>query len=248
MKKKFLRLDDNTKKSIIISLCILSIILLVILYIYQNRRDNYTSIKQDKNKYLVYEKTNIQDNDYPKYVPYINIKSTNIDIVNKDIDDITKKYLDSEKASITYEYDINGIILSVVIIILDDKIDYNPEILFRTYNINLDTLELISNESLLDFFKTNESEISKIIENQFKNYYEELVKQKYYVKEECNYDCFLRYKNVKRYTDNLNYYVKDGNLIAYKPFIFYSIFKDEEYFTMDKFEFLLVESKNVNLE
>ena len=148
MKKKFLRLDDNTKKSIIISLCILSIILLVILYIYQNRRDNYTSIKQDKNKYLVYEKTNIQDNDYPKYVPYINIKSTNIDIVNKDIDDITKKYLDSEKASITYEYDINGIILSVVIIILDDKIDYNPEILFRTYNINLDTLELISNESL----------------------------------------------------------------------------------------------------
>ena len=40
--------------------------------------------------------------------------------------------------------------------------------------------------------------------------------------------------------DNVNYYVKDGNLIAYKPFIFYSIFNDEEYFKEEHFEFLLV--------
>ena len=35
-------------------------------------------------------------------------------------------------------------------------------------------------------------------------------------------------------------YIKNGDLVAYKPFVYYSIFGDEEYFNEDHFEFVLV--------
>ena len=247
MKKKFNKLNDNTKKIIIISLSILLILVIVLVFFIQNTNNNYKNIKQDKNKYLVYSKLEQDDEKYPKYIPYINIKSKQIDLVNQDIDNITKQFINTNSA-ITYEYDINGIILSIVIKIIDNKNEYTPEINFRTYNINLDKKELIADESLLDLFKITEEDVSKQIENKFISYYEDLVKQKYYVKEECDYKCFLKYKGIKNYNDNINYYIKDGNLIVYKPFVFYSIFNDEEYFTIDKFEFLIVESKNIDIE
>lgn len=242
LKKKFYSLDDKTQRAFIVLGCIVLITLVVLLSSISRGSENFNNIKQDKGNYLVYSKLEQQDDKYPKYVPYINIKSDIVKQVNNEIDEYVDKYINEEKASVLYEYNINGIILSVVVKIIDYKEEYAPEIYFRTYNINLESLNLISDESLLDFFQTNETQISQIIENQFKGYYNDLVDQGYYEPSECDYECFLSYRSVENYTDNLNYYVKNGNLIAFKPFIFYSIFNDEEYFKSEHFEFLLVET------
>ena len=66
-----------------------------------------------------------------------------------------------------------------------------------------------------------------------------MVNQNYFSQEECNYDCFLKYRNVSNYLDNVNYYVKDGKLYVYKPFVIYSIYDEEEYFTEDSYKFLI---------
>ena len=248
MKKRFRKLDANTKRIIIFCSCILFISIIVLMFFFQKRSYNYNNIKQDKSKYLVYTKIEQNDKNYPKYVPYINIKSKTIDLVNNDIDNFVENLINENTSIITYEYDINGVILSVVVKQIDNRKDYAPEIAFRTYNINLNTKELISNESLLRFFQIDEEQVSTIIDEKFEEYYKDLVEQGYYVPEECDYKCFLKYKGVNNYLDNVNYYVKNGNLIAYKPFIFYSIFRDEDYFDIDKFEFLLVESRNVELD
>ncbi len=238
--KKFSRMDDNKKRTIIIGIGILLCILVVVFAIVQHSSDNYNNIKQNRNNYLVYSKVEKTDETYPKYVPFINIKSDTVNQVNDNIDKFVANYVDSDKALVTYEYNINGIFLSVVVKIIDYKEDYAPEIYFRTYNINLNTRKPISNESMLDFFHIEESKVSQIIEGKFKSYYADLVKEGYYEPRECDYECFLEYRDVNNYLDNVNYYVKDGNLIAYKPFIFYSIFNDEEYFKEEHFEFLLV--------
>lgn len=242
LEKKFSRLDDSTKKTIIIIGCILISTLIIVLSFAQRSTDNFKNIKLNKNQYLVYSKLEQSDDTYPKYVPYINIKGDIIKQVNSDIDSFIANYVESDKALITYEYNINGIILSVVVKVIDYKIDYAPEIYFRTYNVNLETKKLISDKSLLEFFQVDENQISTQIENQFKGYYADLVKEGYYEPRECDYECFLGYRDVSNYLDNLNYYVKNGNLIAFKPFIFYSIFNDEEYFKEENFEFLLVET------
>ena len=95
----------------------------------------------------------------------------------------------------------------------------------------------------MDFFQTDKNKVSEIIENTFKEYYDDLVKKGYYEPTECNYDCFLGYRDITNYLDNVQYYVKNGDLIAYRPFVFYSIFGDEEYFKTKHFEFLLVETE-----
>lgn len=242
IEKKFSNLSDSTKKAIIIGVTVFLIVLLVFIYIASKSNENFKNIKQDKSKYLVYSKVERQDEKYPKYVPFINIKADVINQANADIDSFVNSYLDSDKALITYEYNINGILLSVVVKVIDYQKDYAPEIYFRTYNINLDTRQLISDQSLLNFFQIDETTVSSLIEERFREYYKDLVEENYYVPEECNYECFLDYRNVDNYLDNVNYYIKNGNLIAYKPFIFYSIFEDEKYFTEDHFEFLLVET------
>ena len=243
IKKKFFTLDDSTKKAIIIGIGVFCIALVIIASNFSKGSDNFKNIKRDKSNYLVYSKIEKDDKDYPKYVPDINIKADAVNLVNEDIDNFVSKYLDSDKTLITYEYNINGIILSVVVKILDYQIEYAPKIYFKTYNINLSTKEVISDKSLLDFFQIDKNEVSKIIENTFKEYYDDLVKKGYYEPTECNYDCFLGYRDITNYLDNVQYYVKNGDLIAYRPFVFYSIFGDEEYFKTKHFEFLLVETE-----
>ena len=243
LKKKFNKLDDKSKKTIILIGSTILIALVILLSSLSRSSENFKNIKLDKSNYLVYSKVEKKDANYPKYVPYINIKGDIVDQVNRDIDNFVGNYVDSDKSLITYEYNINGIILSVVVKILDYKNEYAPRIYFRSYNINLDTLKLISDQSLLDFFQTNEEEVSAKIENKFNEYYTELVKEGYYVTEECDYKCFLGYRDISNYLDDVNYYVKNGDLIAYRPFIFYSIFGDEEFFKEEHFEFLLVETE-----
>lgn len=238
LKKKFLKLDNHTKKLIIISITLLIIALILFLYSLQNHNDYFNKIKKDKNNYLVYSK--IEDKDNSKYVPDINIESTSVEQANEDIDNYVSKYLKSKKAIINYDYNINGDYLSVVVRIYDYQKSYAPEIKYKTYNINLKTKELVTNEELLDLFKINEEKVSKIIEDNLENYYTDLVDQGYYIKQECDYKCFLGYRNIDNYLDDVHYYIKNGDLVAYKPFVYYSIFGDEEYFNEDHFEFVLV--------
>lgn len=246
IRKWFLKLDSGTKKTIVIVGTIIIVSLIVIIYYLQNQSNNYNNIKQDKGKYLVYSKVEVNDNDHYKYIPFVNIKSETADKVNEDIDLFTNKYLNSEKAAIIYEYDVNGIILSIIVKIFDYEKEYAPEVYFRSYNINLNTKELISNKSLLDFFEITEEKVSNILDQEFHKYYDDLTKEGYYVEQECNFKCFLGYKGIDNYLDNANYYVKKGNLVVYRPFTYYSIFNDEEYFENEDFEFLLVNTQEDN--
>ena len=80
MKKK------KTRITLIICGTIILIGLFIILYYYQKENENYNSIKIDKDKFLVYSKMEKVDNEYPKYIPFININSDSASRINQDID------------------------------------------------------------------------------------------------------------------------------------------------------------------
>lgn len=242
-KVRFKRLDSESKKILIISLTIFVIIFLVAYFFIRKEEDNYNKIKEDKSKFLIYTKYEKTNTKYQKHVPFINLKGDVIKQVNKDIDLFANDFIGTSKCLFLYEYDINGIILSIVLKAVDYSTDFASEVHFRSYNINLSTLEVISDEALLDFFGTNEVSVESLIENKFRYFHQDLIKNDYYQADECNYECFLSYRNVQNYLDNVSYYVKDGNLIAYKPFISSSIYGEEEYFGSKDFEFLLVETE-----
>lgn len=221
----------------LIVILIVAIICIIVSFIYQNANKNYNNIKQNKKEYLVYTKYKKENSDYIKEIPYVNLKNDVFKTVNEDIYLFCEEYKNKEKAIITYEYSISGVILSLVVKVVDKDSNYAPEPRFRTYNINLKTEEIIPDEVLLELFKTSKDKVSYKIKRTFQNYYSEILSQNYYEAAECNYDCFLTWRGIGNYTDNVSYYVKGGKLIAFKPFTAYSIFGEENYFKDKHFEF-----------
>ena len=232
------RLDESTKKKLVIGIGCLLIIIFIGIFIYMRQSENYNYLKVNKSEYLVYTaKSN--SGTYPKLIPYLNINTSVAEEVNKDIDDLLSSYIDSEMASISYEYDISGDMLSLVVKIVDYDTEFAPEIRFRSYNYNLKDGSLISDMDLLGLFEINESDVSNAIESQFEKYYEDMLEEEYYDERECNFECFLKYREVDNYLDDVAYYVENGKLVAFKPFVFYSIFGEENYFKEKDFKFTI---------
>ena len=91
-------------------------------------------------------------------------------------------------------------------------------------------------------FNTNEDEVARIIEYEFNNYYEDLVNEEYYKSIRCDYSCFLKHREVSNYLDDIHYYIRNGDLVVFKPFIFYSSLNDGDYFEPTNYEFIIVET------
>ena len=239
---KFNDLSDDTKKKIIIGVGFLLIILIIVFAYVKRQNSNYNSIKIKRNENLVYSLKEEKNDIYRINVPYVNIKGDTCKAINEDISLFANELLEKDMVNINYEYDITGYILSLIVKAVDYDTEFAPKPYFRSYNINLKNLSLIDNKTLLDNYDTNENEVEKIIEKKLTKYYDELVDLEYYDERECNYECFLKYREIDSYLDDVVYFVREGKLIAFKPYIFYSIYGEEEYFTEKHFEFVIKES------
>ena len=237
--KKAKRISKDTKKILAICVSIFLIIFLIAYAYVSKQNDNYNDIKADKKHFIIYSKYTKTNTNYPIYVPYVNIKGDVFKKVNEDIDLFLGDFIRTKRCTVLYEYDISGVILSLVVKVVDSSTEYAPRAYFRSYNINLSTLEVISNEALLDFFQVDSMSIEALITNQFKYYYQDLVEKQYYQYDECTYECFLKHRGVENYMDEVAYYVRSGDLIAYQPFTFNSMFGEEDYFKDENYEFLL---------
>lgn len=233
-------MSDDTKKKLIIGVALLLIVLIMVFVYFNSHKNNYYKIKKNKDNYLVYSRIEKDRGANSIYVPYLNIDSEASDAVNADIEAITNEYIEKGNCYITYEYDISGIILSLVLKIKEYNNKGLPDMFFKTYNISLETLELISDESLLDFYDVDTSTVEAVMENKFREHYDNLVNDTYYDPNECDYECFLAYRCFDNYLDDVSYYVENGNLIVFKPFNIFSFFGEEDYFKEDDFKFVIV--------
>ena len=128
-----------------------------------------------------------------------------------------------------YEYDINGEILSLVLKVEDHSLAQRATITsFKSYNINIKTTELLTNEKVLDLFNTTEENIEKIIKKETKDYYNNLVSNNNISINECNYNCYIKDRNIDNYLDGIELYIRDGNLIVFKPMTFIPLYEDEK--------------------
>ena len=235
-------MSKRNKKILIFSIALILIVIILVFFFMQKANENYRNIKMDKNKHIIYSKIEVQDEIYPKYIPYININSDDVTQANTEIDSFTEKHINKPETIISYEYNISGDYLSLVLKAEDYSVNYGPEVEFKTYIFNLENQKLVTNDELFEMFNITTSDVSRILEYEFNNFYEDLVNEDYYRNIKCNYACFLKNRGVTNYLENVSYYINNGDLIAYKPFIIYSSLNDGDYFTTDNFEFIIAES------
>lgn len=240
--KKNKKITQSTQKAYAILGTLIACFFIAYTFYQKKSTENYNDIKQDTSAHLVYTKYSDTSTTYSKEVPYVNLKADVFKEVNKDILLFCDDYMNRDKSVITYEYDINGIILSLVIKVINNETTYAPEPYFRSYNINLKTQEVIADDALLEYYGVNTTNVERKIKRQFETYYTEIVKENYYTSSECSFNCFLKWRGVSKYMDYVSYYVRDGQLIAFKSFIAHSIFGEEEYFNDESFEFIIADA------
>ena len=220
------KLLNNKKTIILIAILLIAAILSYGIIKYNNH--NYDNLKIDKSKKFVYTSSTKQSDNYTQERPFVNIKGYSIEIINKDID----KFLDSfteDNIEMKYEYDINGEVLSLVLKVEDHSLAQRATITsFKSYNINIKTKELLENEKVLDLFNTTEENIEKIIKKETKEYYNNLVSNNNISINECNYNCYIKDRNIDNYLDGIELYIRDGNLIVFKPMTFIPLYEDEK--------------------
>ena len=200
----------------------LTIILLILLigygiYVIQNNNKNVIIDSSKDIVFTIYKSTS-----YKQEVPNINIKKLNNNI-NNEINKLVEPYLEKENVSIEYKYNINGNILSLIIIISETKDESAPNLYFKTYNINLKKLKVLSDKEVLNLFDTNKSKITKGINEIFTNYYNEELE--YNIIPNMTYQEYLKMRKLDNINDKLYFYISNNNL---EVFVQYNIFSEVE--------------------
>ena len=229
----------NVKKILIWGGVILLAIFLIGYYLYKNYYSNYNYIKVDTDQYLVYtQSSSYNRQNMRNEIPFINIDSPDARRVNQAIEEYAESFLENQDNLFVYDSQVNGEVLSVLIKMKDYSDGYSfPESEFHTYNFDLTTQTLMDDDEVLSLFQVTKDDVSSIIQKQFEEYYQKEVEEGYLIAEECNYQCFLNWRGVSDYMDDVHYYVRDGSLIAYRGFSIYSVFSEEEFFDDESYEF-----------
>ena len=192
---------------------IVLIVLIIGYFIYTKYRENYNYLKEDISKSLIYTISKEQHGSYYQYKPCINLKDRVGELANNDINEYLNNF-NKNNISITYDYDLSGKVLSLILKVEDFSYAESSSIhYFRTYNINLDTLEILSKEQLLSYYEMNNDQLESIIINQLHDYYNELNLDK------CDYNCFLKSREFTEDLEDAEYYVRDSKLVVFKPYI-----------------------------
>lgn len=240
---KYTNQKKQLKKEQILTLCAVGIVLIIMIAISVHNYNvkNYNYIKQDKKETLIYTQYYNENGDYTKEIPYVNMNGSQIVEVNNEINALMQKYKELSRAIVTYETELNGQVLSLVIKAVNYETNYAAEVEFKSFNININTQAVYDDTAILELYGISSNYVKDRIRQQLQSYYTDLVNDKYYTKQECNFECFLNWRGIDDYLDDISYYISGGKLYAYRPFTFASVFGEEEYFTDEDFMFLIIE-------
>lgn len=239
-KEKKKRNNLNIKYLIFIIVIIL-LVYLISMFIYHTL---FYIEKKDKNKEYIYtlrkDVSKFQDDVYSR-VPYINLKGDEFDKINQNILSIYEKVILQNDYDYDYEYSKSKNILSLKISYsyFEDN-EINPRRYFKTYNINLNNGHIYTTKELLDKYHISEGRLNEFLKTKFQSYYDDLVKYKYFSKNECDYKCYLKNRGISEdYIEDISLYVDSGSLTLYKFFYTYSKYEEEGYFSDVTYRFVI---------
>lgn len=219
----------NNNKIIAFSILVFLIIVFLVWYAFSNKRsENFNNIKIDSSKYLVYTSNELDSGSYKQYIPFVNIEGEIGELINNNINEYINSFTNDDTC-ITYEYDLSGNVLSLLLKVEDHSIADKATLLyFRSYNINLKHKEILSNETIFSYFNISNSMILNSYNSKLEEYYNGLVSNNMINSNECNFNCFYKNGEFTNSLDDAEYYIKEGKLFVYKPYVYYSLSDDDE--------------------
>lgn len=207
------------KRPIIFFAIVLVCILFILFYAFYFRHSNtYDRLKIDKSQYFVYTISEEEKGYYYQYKPFVNIKGEIGNYINQDIELFFSSF-DKDDICITYDSNVSGKVLSLIVKVEDYSYADSAVIYyFQSYNVNLEKNEIVDNDTLFSYFDLTSDVVYSMFNQKLEEYYYELVNDGA-ISRSCNYECFLNDRGFEDGNDDVEFYVKEGKLIAYKPYI-----------------------------
>lgn len=216
---------------------VLAIAAVIVKHIYVNR---YIKYKIDKKQDYIY--TSYEFKDSKSYIPYININTDFAKDLNKQIDELASLYEDSNSSttSISYRYNVNANIVSLVIILKNMNANDELEFNYATYVFDLDKgAKALSDEEILEQYNMTEEDVSNAMEKQMKEKYDYEIAEEI-LPDDCDYDtCFLKLREIENYTDGANYFIENDELVVYRSYKVYSEYNEEDIYSRDDYKFYI---------
>lgn len=216
---------------------VLTILVFILKKAYVIEYDDY---KIDDDQEFIYTYQSYDDS--KSNIPFINIDTEFVHNLNEQIQKLGEKYANSNTSnnSITYEYNINNNIISLVLIY--KNLDKNNKLKFdfTTYVFDLNKGgKALTDDEIIGKFNTTNDKINEEISVQMVKKYDEEI-NKNILPSNCNYkDCYLKLRGVEKYTDNAHYYIENGWLVVYTTYNTFTDYHEENYFTRDDFKFYI---------
>ncbi len=197
-----------------------AVLLLIVIFIYGmfllTKNDN--DILLDNTKTIVY--TSYENKDLEKSVPAINVKKVSEEL-NNNISQLVTPYLNKENNKVYYKYQVNGNILSLIVIVEDFAVEGTLDVKFEAYNIDLVKLKVLSNDEVLKMFGLDINYIDKVLNDKFKLFYEEGIKSNS-IDRNISYEEYLRMHNISSFRDNIYLYINNSKLNVYLDYDFWA--------------------------
>ena len=197
-----------------------TVLLLIVIFIYGmfllTKNDN--DILLDNTKTIVY--TSYENKDLEKSVPAINVKKVSEEL-NNNISQLVTPYLNKENNKVYYKYQVNGNILSLIVIVEDFAVEGTLDVKFEAYNIDLVKLKVLSNDEVLKMFGLDINYIDKVLNDKFKLFYEEGIKSNS-IDRNISYEEYLRMHNISSFRDNIYLYINNSKLNVYLDYDFWA--------------------------
>ncbi len=197
-----------------------TVLLLIVIFIYGmfllTKNDN--DILLDNTRTIVY--TSYENKDLEKSVPAINVKKVSEEL-NNNISQLVTPYLNKENNKVYYKYQVNGNILSLIVIVEDFAVEGTLDVKFEAYNIDLVKLKVLSNDEVLKMFGLDINYIDKVLNDKFKLFYEEGIKSNS-IDRNISYEEYLRMHNISSFRDNIYLYINNSKLNVYLDYDFWA--------------------------
>jgi len=203
-------IKENKKK---ILLCALLIVAMLIIYscvknddeekIYSSEDYIYTAESYEHEDYLISER------------PYINIAGDEINDINTHLINKYYEVITLNEKMMVYDYYTSSDVLSLIVKIYYREVPDSYPSETYIYNIDLNSKHLMSDTDILRKFSVTTSDVSQIITDEIKEYYN-YEKRNGYINSECDFNCYLSDTHSLPVLDGCSYYVRNGNLYAYK--------------------------------
>ena len=200
-----------------------TLLIILVLFVLLSFVSLYINGLEKKKVYLsesfVYTKESYNHDEYlTSELPYINVKGEEISEINEGL---IKKYYEIvtvDQQIMKYNSYVSDNILSLIVKIYykESPDSYPAEVLI--YNVDIDSGVVYDDKQLLNIFNISSNDVSEIIRDELKDYYDYEIKSNY-IDKGCDFECYLSSTDSLPILENCNYYVRDNTLFIYKSII-----------------------------